>query len=322
MNTHKNPLPITSVVLGARGSSLSQAQLHEVSRLLAQVWPQLQVKQRTVQTTGDRMVHLPLPQVGQKGMFTDRLLQALQDNEVDAAVHSYKDMALDIQPFPMAAVLPRLHPADALVSRDHLPLHQLPAGSRVGTSSPRRAALLLHTRPDLRVVSIRGNLDTRLTKLDSGKQNVDALIVAYCGLQRLNLSHRASEILDPTLWPPAPGQGALAVQCCNRPELLQLFLGLHHQITHLETVAERAFLAALGGGCGLPIGAYGHWKDKQLHLHASVLASNGSERIDLQAQCACPLNEKENSNSLAQNLGDHLGKQALQQGAKNLMDSH
>ncbi|MEM7402565.1 MAG: hydroxymethylbilane synthase [Myxococcota bacterium] len=318
---HGNCCPPPCLVLGGRGSSLSQAQLQEVTKQLIQLQPQLQITQRTIHTTGDRLQHLPLPQIGQKGMFTDRLARALQLGDIDAAVHSYKDMALAPNAaLPIAAVLPRVHAADALVSRHQLPLQRLPAGSCVGTSSPRRAALLLHARPDLRVADVRGNLDTRMAKLDSSNTQFDAIIVAYCGLQRLGLSQRATEIFDPTSWPPAPAQGALALQCCQQPQLLQLLHNLHHPITHLETLAERAFLAALGGGCGLPIGAYGHYSDGYLTLHASVLSANGSQRIDLRAQSACVADNTQQSQHVAQQLGDHLGQQAKKQGAQNLID--
>ena len=345
----------TPLILGARGSRLAQAQVREVMRRLQHAWPRLHITQRVVQTTGDRVRHVPLPQIGQKGLFTVELEQALRRGHIDAAVHSYKDLALaQDDDLPVVAVLPRTHWADVLVtrpitSREGSSLPELletkglcppRSGGGVGTSSVRRKALLLHARPDLRVIDVRGNVDTRLARLQDPEGPYDGLVLAQAGLHRLNalqdfafLQGMTCHILQPfktcestetsggkaTPWLPAPAQGALAIQCRAEKKWLELFAPLDHITTRLETAAERALLGGLGGGCSLPIGAHALWRDGCLTLEAVVLAVDGTKRIDVHGQCVCQADSFKRGEAAAQALGQKLAAQALALGAGELL---
>lgn len=214
------------------------------------------------------------------------------------------------------------------------PLSAIPRGGRVGTSSVRRKALLLHARPDLRVIDVRGNVDTRLRRLQEPDSPYDALVLAQAGLHRLGLLRdfvcyplcpckafeSAKTLGSKTLrgWPPAPAQGALAIQCRAEQKWVELFAPLDHSPTRLETTAERALLAGLGGGCSLPIGAHARWRDGCLTLIAAVLAVDGTKRVDVRGQCACPADLKE-SGRAARDLGERLAKQALAVGGAALL---
>lgn len=339
------PGACATLVLGARGSRLAQAQMREVTERLRQARPGLGVAQRSVRTTGDRIRHVPLPEIGQKGLFTLELEQALRRGDIDAAVHSYKDLALEQDDdLPIVAVLPRAYCADVLVAvggdsarQDDKrgPLSAIPRGGCVGTSSVRRKALLLHARPDLRVIDVRGNMDTRLARLRDPSGPYDALVLAQAGLRRLlKTPHSPPErvaqteqwvqrslfhVLNPATWPPAPAQGALAIQCRAEQKWLELFAPLDHVPTRLETTAERALLQGLGGGCSLPIGAHARRRDGCLTLIAAVLAADGTKRVDARGQCVCPADSLESGERAARDLGEKLAEQALAMGGAALL---
>jgi hydroxymethylbilane synthase len=272
--------------LGTRGSVLALRQAKMVRDSLVLNHPihaDLEVELVVITTHGDRAADVPLHRLSGQGVFARAIEEALLADEIDLAVHSLKDLPSVERPgLTLVAFPPREDPHDVLVSRPCAGAsHQapgfaeLPSGARVATGSPRRAAQLLHARPDLNIVDIRGNLDTRLRKLES--EGLDALVLAAAGLLRLGLSEEITEMLPPSLCLPAVGQGALAVQCreddAETRSLLQ-WLDDHH--TRAAVEAERALLAALGGGCKVPIAAYGEVRGDELHLEGLVALPDGS----------------------------------------------
>ena len=226
---------------------------------LRQAWPELQCELHPVTTQGDRTLDKPLPQIGGKGLFTQELEDALRAGAIDLAVHSLKDLPVEDAPgLALGAVLARADTRDVLVARWAGHLATLPPGAVVGTSSVRRQAQLLALRPDLQVRSIRGNVDTRIRKVLQGEY--DAAVLAGAGLARLGLTDHIVEWLPPEVMLPAPGQGALAVQCrADDAAVLALLAALDEPAVRGATTAERTFLAALGGGCSAPIAASAHW---------------------------------------------------------------
>src|ERR1017187_5656239 len=236
------------LVIASRGSQLALWQARWVAAQLTAAGRECRIE--IVKTTGDKITDVPLAKVGTKGLFTKEIEEALLDGRADLAVHSLKDLPTELpQGLVLAAVPEREDPRDAVVGK---PLADLPPGAKVGTSSLRRAAQLRKLRPDLRIESVRGNLDTRLRKLDEGQY--DAILLAAAGLKRLGWEYRIAEILPPDIVCPAVGQGALAIET-GQSGLLTC-QQLHHAPTQSAVTAERSLLAALGGGCQVPIGAY------------------------------------------------------------------
>jgi hydroxymethylbilane synthase len=273
--------------IGTRGSALALWQAEHVRQLL---------RERTgadaaivvIKTTGDREADLPFGQVGTKGMFLKELEDALREGRVDLAVHSLKDVPTEMPAgLTLAAFLEREDVRDALVSRSGEKLSALPLGARVGTSSLRRQSQLRHYRADLEVAELRGNVDTRLAKLDRG--DYDAIVLAKAGLDRLGLRERITEIVPVEISLPAAGQGALTIEVrADDAELLERLKKIDHAETRAAVSAERALLAALGGGCQIPIGAWARIepsrsKDDQLVLDAAVLSPDGSDCLRKQA---------------------------------------
>lgn len=234
------------------------------------------VELREIQTTGDTVRDRPIAAIGTKGVFTEELEAALRDGTIDAAVHSLKDLPTDPPDgLAVGAVLDRRDVRDALVSRDRRRLNELPNGARVGTSSTRRRAQLLCLRPDLRVEDMRGNVPTRVDKVDRGEY--DAAVLAIAGLVRLGLHDRVGELLDVGDMMPAPGQGALAIQCRADDETVAGLLGAMEDATaRATTSAERSLLAELGGGCSAPLGACCVAEGRELVLSGRVCAPDGS----------------------------------------------
>jgi len=232
-----------------------------------------------IRTTGDRVQNRLLAEIGGKGLFTKEIEQALLDRRIDLAVHSLKDMETFLAPgLDIACVLPRDDPRDALVTRDDTPLAALPPGSRIGTASLRRKAQLLRARPDLAVVPIRGNVDTRLAKLAA--EEVDGLLLALCGLERLGQANAAGDILSTDLMLPAVGQGALAIETrSDDAELRELLSPLHDAASAACVTAERAMLAALDGSCRTPIAGLAELVGSEVTLRALLLAEDGSAEL-------------------------------------------
>jgi len=242
--------------IASRGSQLALWQAEEVKRQLSAAVADLDVEILVIRTTGDRILDVPLARIGDRGLFTKEIDEAILDNRADLAVHSLKDVPTRIPDgLVIAAVGEREDPRDVLLTRTDGPLRlaDLPSGARVGTSSLRRRSQLRAARPDLEVIDLRGNLNTRLAKLDAGEY--EAIILAAAGVKRLGWEHRITEEFDPAEWIPAVGQGALAIISRPDEDLLELLEKLHHPATSACVTAERTFLRSLEGGCQVPIGA-------------------------------------------------------------------
>jgi len=265
--------------LATRGSALAlaQADLARAALVAAGIG---EVAVVVVRTTGDRRPETPVEAMEGQGWFTAELETALLDGRADAAAHSAKDLPTELAPgLRVAAHLPRADVRDAVVSRGGGGLDGLAAGSTVGTSSVRRAALLGALRPDLRPVPIRGNVDTRLRKLDEGQ--VDALLLAAAGLDRLGLGERIGERLDPRHFVPAPAQGAVAIEAASGSDAAAACAAADDPPTSAAVAAERALLAELGGGCLLPLGAWARHEDGRLFLCAALVADDGVRCAEL-----------------------------------------
>ncbi len=283
-------------------------------RQMQAAWVHLSCRDEVIITRGDKILDKPLPQIGGKGLFTAELEAALHSGRVQAAVHSLKDLPTEMPAgLRLGAILRRAEPRDALVSKGGFTLESLPSAAVVGTSSLRRAAQLLALRPDLQIASIRGNVETRLRKLMEGEY--DAVVFAAAGLQRLGLAQEIGGMmhlltLDEML--PAPGQGALAVQCrADDEETLRLLAAIHDPETAAAVTAERAFLSGLGGGCSVPVGAYARLvADGRLRLEALVAAPDGEIVLRLQGEGDDPYE-----------LGRRLAEEALDQGAAGLLEN-
>ncbi|MXX81652.1 MAG: hydroxymethylbilane synthase [Chloroflexi bacterium] len=261
--------------LGGRGSALSRIQAEYAIEALAAL--KIEVQFIPITTQGDRDRDSSLRLIGGQGVFVRAVEEALLEGEIDIAVHSAKDVPPAIaEGTALAAYLPRADVRDALVSRDNLTLAVLPTGARVGTGSRRRAAQALHLNPDLKVVDIRGNVDTRIERV--GRGQYDAVIVAAAALQRLG--REASELLPIDLVMPSPGQGALVLQCREEDE--DQISRADHRPTSLAVTAERAMLRALGAGCSLPLAALGGVRGGEVVLAGRLLSVDGQERIELQ----------------------------------------
>ena len=265
--------------LGTRGSKLALTQSQWVKGRIESVHPGVIVELVRITTTGDKIQRPPLSEVGGKGLFIKEIEEALLRKEVDLGVHSMKDVpaglpeGLEISVFPQ-----REDPRDAFVSEKFRSIEELPHGSSVGTSSLRRASQVLHLRPDLRVIPIRGNVDTRLRKLESGQ--FDALILASAGLRRLGLSHRITQMLSTDLSLPAIGQGVLGLEVRKSDHVVRDLIGfLNHVETELTVRAERAFLKELEGGCQVPLAGYGKLDGDTLELEGMVAELDGSVLI-------------------------------------------
>jgi hydroxymethylbilane synthase len=266
------------LVIATRESRLALWQANHVRDRLLELYPSCDVVLLGMTTTGDQVQDRSLSEIGGKGLFTKELEIALAEGRADLAVHSLKDVPMDLPAgFELTAVMRREDPRDAFVSPIHADLASLPAGARVGTSSLRRAAQLAERWPSLQVVPIRGNLDTRLAKLDRGEY--DALVLAAAGLKRLGLASRIRDVIPPSVSLPAPGQGALGIEIVSgRPELAQWLAPLGDERTWLETAAERAVSRALGGSCKVPLAAYAvRAADGTMHIDA-LLAVDGAVR--------------------------------------------
>ena len=271
-----------TVRVGSRGSALSLWQARWVVARLEKALPGRSVEIVTVRTRGDDIAG-PLTGLAEVGLFTSALEQALVERRVDVAVHSLKDLPVtDAGAVPVTAVPLRADPADALVSRAGLPLAGLPAGATVGTSSPRRESLIRSLRPDARVVPLRGNVDSRVRQLDQG--DFDAIVLAVAGLERLGLGARVSERLDPRAFPPAPGQGALAVQARkDDTEIHAVVEALDDGAARATTSAERACLEWLGGGCSRPVGVHAWLDVRTIHVTAVVGSPDGARMLTAEA---------------------------------------
>ena len=265
-----------NLTFATRPSALARWQTQWVARALESAHPGLTCHEEIITTRGDKVLDKPLPEIGGKGLFTQELEAALLSGRVDAAVHSLKDLPTEMPAgLTVGAVPPRAEVRDALVSARGYTLETLPQGAVVGTSSLRRAAQLLAARPDLQIRPLRGNVDTRVRKALEGQY--DAVVLAGAGLVRLGLTEHISQWLPLEVMLPAPGQGALAVQCrADDKATLSLLAAIDDPATRAAVEAERAFLSALGGGCAVPVAAYAEpLPDGKMHLRGFVGSPTG-----------------------------------------------
>ena len=294
------------LVIASRGSQLALWQARWVAAQLSAAGNECRIE--IIKTTGDKITDVPLAMVGTKGLFTKEIEEALLDRRADLAVHSLKDLPTELpEGLVLAAVPEREDARDAVVG---VPLADLPAGAKVGTSSLRRAAQLRKLRPDLTVESVRGNLDTRLRKLDEGRYH--AIMLAAAGLKRLGWGGRIAQILEPEQMCPAVGQGALALETRAEGAGFNACARLDHPATHAAVMAERGVLGALGGGCQVPIGAYATVAAGRLRLLAIVASPDGSELVRAEAQGAV---------AEAEALGRKLGAELLERGARRILEA-
>jgi hydroxymethylbilane synthase len=265
----------SAVIIGTRASKLALAQTSLVHAALVQAHPGLQVAIEHITTKGDVVQDRPLSAIGDKGLFVAEIEQALRDERIDLAVHSAKDLPSVLPGDMLLAAFPRRADVrDALIARAGQPLAELPSGAKVGTTSLRRACQLRALRPDLRIENLRGNVDTRLRKLDEGQY--DAIVLAAAGLHRLGLSARITEHLDPAVMLPAGAQGALGLEVrAGDHATAALVAPLDDPDTRTAVLAERALLARIGGGCQTPIGAYARLNGDMLTLAGMIGASDG-----------------------------------------------
>jgi hydroxymethylbilane synthase len=294
------------LVIASRGSQLALWQARWVSAQLTALGHECRIE--IVKTTGDKITDVPLAKVGTKGLFTKEIEEALLDGRADLAVHSLKDLPTELpEGLVLAAVPEREDPRDAVVGKC---LADLPRGAKVGTSSLRRAAQLRKLRPDLAIESVRGNLDTRLRKLDEGQY--DAILLAAAGLKRLGWGDRIAEILPAEIMCSAVGQGALAIETRASGAGFDAIRAMDHADTHAAVLAERGVLGALGGGCQVPIGAHATVEGGRLRLLGLVASPDGGEVVR---------GESEGPASEAESLGRALGNDLLERGARRILDA-
>lgn len=304
------------MIFATRPSALARWQTRWVIERLQEFWPDLECREQVFTTQGDRILDRPLPEIGGKGLFTEELEKAIFSGEVNAAVHSLKDLPVENPAGIVVAAIPqRADPRDVIVSARGWSLGSLPLGSLVGTSSLRRSAQLLAVRSDLKIEPLRGNVDTRLRK--AMDQQYDAIVLAGAGLTRLGLDEHISEWLPAEMMLPAPGQGALAVQCREEDgEAIEKLAAIDHPPTRAAVTAERSFLRALGGGCSLPVGAYADYNQGFLHLNGVVASLDGKTviRVTASGEDAVAVGQSAADQALAGGAAELLAALVIQKG--------
>jgi hydroxymethylbilane synthase len=291
-------------VIGSRGSKLALWQANHIKDRLNSLGYECCVE--VIQTSGDRFQSGPLKEIGNKGLFTKEIEEALLVERVDVAVHSLKDMPTALPPgLQITATPEREDPRDVMIGRR---LEEVRAGSRIGTGSLRRIAQLTAARPDITVEPVRGNVDTRLRKLD--ERQFDAIVLAAAGLNRLGWSHRIAEHLPVEIMCPAVGQGVLAIETRVSGEAMKACLKLDHPETHACIAAERSVLAQLGGGCQVPVGAYATIADSRIHIRTVVISTDGKTLVR---------HEDEGAITEAETIGTRAGHVLLDRGAREIL---
>ncbi|HVS26270.1 MAG TPA: hydroxymethylbilane synthase [Burkholderiales bacterium] len=309
-----SPSPSTTVpakiVIASRESALALWQARFIHTRLSALYPKLEIRILGMTTQGDTLLDAPLAKIGGKGLFVKELEQALQEGRADIAVHSMKDLPMRLPSgFTLAAITEREDPRDAFVSNRYKSPAELPAGSVVGTSSLRRESQLRACFPHLEVNSLRGNVGTRLKKLD--EERYAAIILAAAGLKRLGLESRITALLSPEQSLPAPGQGALGIEClASRRDLLELLRPLNHQQTALCVSAERAMSRALSGSCQVPLGGYAEIQNDEIWLRGFVATPDGRRLIRAEKRGKCGQPEA---------LGESLAQELKAKGAAQIL---
>ena len=296
--------------IGTRGSKLALAQSQWVKKRIEIRYPHIQADLVTIKTTGDKTLDSPLSSIGGKGLFVKEIEDALIREEIDVAVHSMKDVPALLPAALMLSTFPeREDPRDALISLGDRDIEALPQGSAIGTSSLRRAAQILHLRPDLNIFPLRGNVETRLRKLRSG--DFQAIILATAGIKRLGLATNITQVISLEQFLPAIGQGALGLEVRRSDEhTINLLDFLNHKETEVTIRAERALLKELEGGCQVPIAGLAHLKDGRLHLEGLVAELDGSKIIR---------DEISSRTARAEELGIELARRLLESGADKIL---
>ncbi len=300
------------VRIGTRGSPLAVWQAEWIRSRLVALHPQYEAELTKIKTTGDKITDVPLAQVGGKGLFVKEIETALLEGRIDIAVHSMKDMPAEIPPGLCISAMPeRENPLDVLISRNGQPFEDLPKGARLGSSSLRRAAQVRHVRPDITVHPLRGNLDTRIRKLETA--GLDAIVVAAAGVKRLGLKAHITEYLPEAIMLPAIGQGALAIETREDDDSIRrLIAPLDHRETRLAVKSERAFLARLEGGCQVPIAARAKIVGDELELTGLVAEVDGS--VLLRETITGPVEQHEK-------LGVELADRLLKKGGREILEN-
>ncbi|HSG41710.1 MAG TPA: hydroxymethylbilane synthase [Anaerolineales bacterium] len=296
------------LIFATRPSKLARWQTNYVISALKNLHPDLECEEKVITTQGDKILDKPLPEIGGKGLFTQELESELLNGDVHCAVHSLKDLPVENPAGITVGCIPvRADVRDALISANGYTHTTLPNGASIGTSSLRRAAQILSLRPDIHIQSLRGNVDTRLHKAMDGQY--DAIILAGAGLTRLGLDKQVTEWLSLDAMLPAPGQGALAVQCrADDKETIALLSKFENEATRKAIAAERAFLQGLGGGCSVPVAAYATVEDQVVHLTGLVISEDGKTVVKLTGKGADALK-----------LGNELAQRAIEQGADEIL---
>ncbi|MBP1774770.1 MAG: hemC [candidate division NC10 bacterium] len=306
-----------TLVIGTRGSQLAVWQAEHVAARLGEVFPGVSVRLERIRTTGDRILDVPLAQVGGKALFVKEIEEALLAGRVDLAVHSMKDVPTDLPAgLTIAAIPPREDPADVLISRTGQRLADLPRGARVGTSSLRRQAQLLHHRADLIIVGLRGNLDTRIRKLAT--EGLDAIVLAAAGVKRLGLERLVTEVLAPEIVVSASGQGALGIEIresqggreSREAHVTELVKALDHADTHTAVRAERAMLRRLGGGCQVPIAAFASVEGDTIRLRGLIASTDGATLVR---------GERQGASDQPETVGQALAEDLLGRGGQAIL---
>ena len=298
------------LIFATRPSALARWQTQWVINALQRLHLNLECEEKVITTQGDKILDKPLPEIGGKGVFTQELESELLSGSVHCAVHSIKDLPVDNHAGLAIGCIPaRAEVRDTLISANGYTIASLPSGASVGTSSLRRAAQILSLRPDIKTQSLRGNVDTRLRKALDGQH--DAIILAGAGLTRLGLENHVTEWLSLDVMLPAPGQGALAIQCrADDQTTLSLLAALEDESTRKAVTAERAFLQGLGGGCAVPVAAYAVVSNQSsvISLTGLVISEDGRKAVKVTGQGTDTLQ-----------LGDELAQQAIQNGADEIL---
>ncbi len=294
--------------IGSRGSQLALWQANHISALLRERGHEVELE--IIKTTGDKITDVALAKVGTKGMFTKEIEEALAEGRIDLAVHSLKDLPTELsQGFEIAAVTTRENPRDVFCSRNYESIEDLPRGALVGTSSLRRQAQLKAVRPDLEICPLRGNVDTRLRKLEAGEY--DAIILAAAGLNRLGKTQLVRQVIPFEVMCPAAGQGALGIEIRAGDSVTRQHLAfLDDAEAHATTTCERALLNKLGGGCQVPIGAFAEVREGRLHLEAIVAEPDGSKILRESLDGTDPVQ-----------LGESVGEVLLQRGGEAILEA-
>jgi hydroxymethylbilane synthase len=297
-----------TLTIGSRTSNLAMWQTNHIVALLKQAWPELSCQIEPYVTKGDKTLDKPLPQIGGKGLFTSELENGLRNGRIDIAVHSLKDLPVENSDgLTLGAIIGRADVRDVLIGNVNAKLGNLPIGAVVGTSSLRRQAQLRYVRPDLKIKSIRGNVETRIRKVHEGQY--DATILAAAGVVRLNLEEHIAQWLPLEVMLPAPGQGALGIQCrADDAATLQILAAIHQVEVETAVTAERSFLFHLGGGCATPVAAHAVWQGETLQMTGLVASATNGRQIQLVG-----------TGTDGWKLGEQLAQDAFANGAEEIL---